>query len=256
MEHKWLRRPMKAALGLLYPPQCLGCGNPVAASGAQLCPDCWREARFISSSACNRCGAPLPDDGRGIHDDDAICDDCMAIARPWQQGRAAFVYSGTGRRLILSLKHSDRPDLAPHLAEWLSRAAAPLLRPGQIIAPVPLHLRRLIKRRYNQAALLAACVAKTDAAQAKGAQYLPDLLVRRRHTAGQDHRGVAERFANLSEAIGVNPRRSADLRDKPVLLIDDIMTSGATLAAATEALLAAGAGPVSVAVLARAVKDD
>lgn len=245
---------MKGALRLLYPPQCVACGAPVADDGdgaGQLCAACFPEARFITGASCGCCGAPLPDDGLGADDPTLTCDDCLARPRPWQAGRAAMVYAGTGRRLILALKHGDRPDLAPALGAWLARAAAPLARPDAIVAPVPLHLRRLLKRRYNQSALVSAHVAR-----AQGATHLPDLLQRQRHTEGQDHRGVGDRFANVAGAIAVNTRRRAELPGRPVLLVDDVMTSGATLAAATEALLEAGSGPVCVAVLARAVKDD
>ena len=254
LEHRALRAVMKGALRLLYPPQCLGCGQTVADGGdaaVQLCAECWRETRFVTGAACGRCGVPLPDDGTGTPDSALICDGCLSIARPWRHGRAALVYSGTGRQLVLSLKHGDRPDLAPALAGWLSRAAAPLIRPGMVVAPVPLHLRRLLKRRYNQAALLSAHLAKS-----RKLDHLPDLLMRNRHTEGQDHRGVTDRFANIAGALAINPRRAARIEGKAVLLVDDVMTSGATLAAAAEALLAAGSGPVSVAVLARAVKDD
>lgn len=245
---------MKGALRLLYPPQCVACGAPVAAADdgmGQVCAACYPDLRFVTGTACTRCGAPLPDDGTGTDDPMLSCDDCLTMARPWTQGRAAMVYSGTGRRLILALKHGDRPDLAPALAAWLARAAAPLIRPDTVVAPIPLHLRRLLKRRYNQSALVAGRVARL-----RGVAHVPDLLLRRRHTPGQDHRGVGDRFANLAGALAVNPRRMAALAGRPVLLVDDVMTSGATLAAATDALLAEGSGPVSVAVLARAVKDD
>ncbi|SIS88365.1 ComF family protein [Paracoccus saliphilus] len=259
MEHKVLRRPIKAVLRMLYPSQCLACGQIVMSEGndalpqraaTDLCPDCWQDTHFISGLACTRCGAPLPDDGID-YDQDVTCDDCLAFPRPWHDGRAAILYSGTGRKLVLTLKHGDRPDLAPALAGWLSVAAAPVIRPGMIVAPIPLHFRRLLKRRYNQSALLARHLAK-----AHGLPHIPDLLLRKRHTPAQDHRGVSDRFANISGAIMVNPRRISCISGKPVLLVDDVMTSGATLAAATEALLAAGSGPVFVTVLARAVKDD
>lgn len=255
-----LQGVMKGALRLLYPPQCVACGAPVAGSApvagggddpGQLCPACFPDTRFITGAACHRCGVPLPDDGTGTADPMLTCDDCLSMARPWRRGRAAMVYAGTGRRLVLALKHGDRPDLAPALAAWLSRAVVPLMLPDTIVAPIPLHLRRLLKRRYNQAALISGRVAR-----AQEAAHLPDLLVRRRHTPGQDHRGVDDRFANVAGAIAVNPRRLGVLAGRPVLLIDDVMASGATMAAATDALLAAGSGPVSVAVLARAVKDD
>lgn len=252
MQHRALRQAMKAALHLLYPPQCLGCDQPVAATGTvALCPDCWREARFIAGAACGRCGVPLPDDGSGQENEALICDDCLRIDRPWRRGRAAMTYAGTGRKLVLALKHGDRPDLAPHLAGWLAAAAAPLVRPGMIVAPVPLHLRRLMRRRYNQAALLSGPVAR-----AHRLTHMPDLLLRIRHTPSQDRRDRAERLINLDGALAVNARRVAALQGRSVLLVDDVMASGATLAQAAAALLAAGSGPVSVAVLARAVKDD
>lgn len=241
---------MKAALRLLYPPQCLACGDPVAGAQAQLCPDCWREAHFVSGCACDRCGAPLPDDGTATTDD-VICDDCLTTERPWHKGRAALVYAGTGRQLVLALKHGDRPDLAPCLGDWLARAATDLIQPDMVVAPIPLHLRRLLKRKYNQSALLSGRLARRRALT-----HVPDLLLRARHTPAQDHRSVSDQFANISGALQINPRRRDLIAGRPVLLVDDVMTSGATLTAAAQALQAARAGPISVAVLARAVKTD
>lgn len=242
---------MKGALRLIYPPQCLGCGEPVGDDGG-LCPTCWAEAEFISGTACSRCGTPLPDEGLGQDDTEGalICDDCLARARPWVRGRAALVYRGTGRKLVLMLKHGDRLDLAPALGDWTARAAVSLVRPDMVVVPVPVHLRRLAKRKYNQAALLSARVA-----QVHGLTHLPQALRRTRYTPMQDHGSVADRFANVEDAITVAPRQAARLQGRAVLLVDDVMTSGATLAAAANALRAAGSGPVSVLVLARAVKD-
>lgn len=239
---------LKGALRLVYPPQCLGCGAAVAEEGG-LCAGCWREAAFITGAACHRCGVPLPDAGLGAVED-LVCDDCAVTARPWDRAAAALVYAGTGRTLALALKHGDRPDLAPALGRWLAVAATPLLAPDMVVVPVPVHPRRLLKRRYNQAALLAGQVAR-----AHGLVHRPSALRRLRHTPMQDHRGVTDRFANQHGAIAVAAREASRLAGRPVLLVDDVMASGATAAAAAEALAIAGAGPVSVAVLARAVKD-
>ncbi len=247
-DHKGLRALMKGALRLVYPPQCLCCNAPVAVEGG-LCPDCWQETDFLGGTCCDDCGAPLPGDGTPA--DGAIhCDECLATPRPWQQGRAALTYRGTGRKLALMLKHGDRLDVAGALGDWLSDAATPLVVPGMVVAPVPLHLRRLFHRRYNQAELLAGRIAHRH-----GLQPMPGLLQRSRHTPSQDHRGVAERFANLADAIQVRPRLAPQIAGRPVLLVDDVMASGATLATCAQALLDAGSGPISVAVLARAVKD-
>lgn len=248
---------MKAGLRIIYPCQCLNCGETVDADDA-LCPACWRAADFADGAACGRCGATLPGDGEGGTGagtgagpgQDLTCDDCLQIARPWVAGRAALTYSGTGRALALTLKHADRPDLGPSLGRWLARAAAPLVGPGMVVVPVPAHFRRLLKRKYNQAELLSAQVARVH-----GLDHAPRSLRRDRATPAQDHRTVADRFANLAGAMSVPARHAGAITGRPVLLIDDVMTSGATLAASAEALLAAGSGPVSVAVLCRAVKD-
>lgn len=254
LEHRVLGGAIKGALRLLYPPQCPGCGVPVAStsdSGGDLCPDCWPELQFVTGCSCSRCGIPLPDDGLGVAETSLLCDSCLRIERPWRQGRAAFVYQGTGRKLVLALKHGDRPDLAPIMSAWLSRTVQPLIRPGMIVAPVPLHMRRLLKRRYNQAALISRGVASTC-----GLQHLPNLLIRKRNTMPQDRRSATERFENLADAITVNPRLVGLAKGRAILLVDDVMASGATLSACATALIGAGSGPVSVAVLARAVRDD
>lgn len=233
------------ALRFLYPPHCLTCDAPVQAEFA-LCGPCWRETRFVQGLVCDLCGTPLPgeDPGHPVH-----CDDCLTVARPWQQGRAALLYEGNGRKLVLALKHGDRLDLARPAAAWMHRAAASLMQPDTILAPVPLHWLRLFDRRYNQAALLSSAIARLA-----GRQHVPDLLRRIRFTPSQDHRDREGRFRNVAQALRINPRHGAKVMGRHVLLVDDVMTSGATLAAGTEACLAAGATSVSVLVLARVAK--
>lgn len=237
---------MQAALHVIWPPQCISCGAPVTTDFG-LCGPCWRQTPFVSGLVCDLCGTPLPgeDPGHPVQ-----CDDCLTIARPWTQGRAALLYKDNGRQIVLSLKHGDRLDLARPAAAWLARSAAPMLLPGTIVAPVPLHWRRLVMRRYNQSALLSKGLARLA-----GLQHCPDLLQRRRATPSQEGRSRDDRFANLSGALSLHPRHRVKVKDRPVLLVDDVMTSGATLAAAAEACLAAGATRVSVAVLARVAKD-
>lgn len=242
---------MKAALRMIYPPQCLDCGVPVGQDGA-LCPGCWRDCEFVTGCACQRCGVPLPGYAALEGRDDAalICDDCLVMDRPWRQGRAALAYRGVGRSLVLKLKHGDRPDLAMPLGGWLAVAAAPLLRPGMVVAPIPLHPRRMLSRKFNQAALLSAQVARTH-----GLTHAPGLLLRNRPTVAQDHRSHSERHENIRGAISVADRLGIQLRGRPVLLVDDVMASGATMTEAARSLTEAGFGPISVAALARAVKD-
>jgi ComF family protein len=237
---------MQGALQLLYPPQCISCAAPVQ-SDFGLCSDCWRETPFIAGMVCDHCGVPLPGQDSTEH---ALCDDCMAIARPWSRGRAALVYQDNARNLVLALKHGDRMDLARPAAAWMAKAAQPILQPGMLVVPVPLHWTRLLKRRYNQAALLSRAIARSV-----GLEHCPDALVRKRSTGNQDGKTRDARFANLVGAFTVPKARESRVRDRDILLVDDVMTSGATFAAATEVLFSAGARSVSVLGLARVAKD-
>ena len=213
-----------------------------------LCSLCWRETPFIGGTVCEGCGIPLQGavDGHRIE-----CDDCMQTLRPWRQGRAALLYADRARQLVLALKHGDRPDIARPAGAWLARAARPMIEPGTLIAPVPLHRTRLLRRRYNQAALLAAALAREV-----GADHCPDLLIRNRRTPKLEDVTAEERLEILRGAITAHPKRRHRMAGRPVLLVDDVMTSGATLAACAGACHAAGAGSVDVVVLARVAKDD
>lgn len=237
---------LQSAVRLLYPPQCVSCGA-LTDSDFGLCGDCWRDTAFIGGLVCDACGTPLPgeDDGAVVH-----CDDCMTIARPWTRGRAAFVYKDNGRKMVLGIKHSDRTDLARAAGGWMATAAAPLLQADTVIVPVPLHWTRLLSRRYNQSALLAHWIAS-----AVNRPVCPDALVRKTRTKSLEGHSRDARFAALQGAIAPHPGRVAQIKARPILLVDDVMTSGATLAACTEALSAAGAGPVCVVMLARVAKD-
>lgn len=235
----------QSALRLIYPPRCVSCGEMVARDFA-LCATCWGQMDFISGLVCDCCGTPLPGEDSGAPE---YCDDCLARPRPWSRGRAALLYREKARKLILAFKHGDRTELARPAAEWMHRAGRPILSPGMVVAPVPLHRLRLVARRFNQSALLSAGIAERA-----GFAHWPDLLVRTRKTRVQDGMGAEERFANLAGAIAVHPRYRERLRGRVVLLVDDVMTSGATLSTAAEACLAAGAEEVRVLVLGRVAK--
>ncbi len=232
-------------LHTIFPPRCIACGEAVG-SDFGLCASCWRETRFITGLSCACCGTPLPGEDEGP----VLCDECLATPRPWARGRAAIVYSGTGRQLVLAFKHADRLDLARPLGAWLHRAAAPILEPDMVVAPVPLHRLRLIRRRYNQSAMLAR-----ELARMAGLRCIPDLFHRLRATPSQEGLSREERIRNLQGAIAVTPRHGDTIQGRHLLLVDDVLTSGATLTAVAEAALAAGAAKVSVAALARVAKD-
>lgn len=235
---------LQSALRLIYPAQCVSCGDLTETDFA-LCGTCWRDTSFIGGLVCDACGSPLPGEDRG---EQVLCDDCMVIARPWARGRAALVYDGTGRKLVLALKHGDRTEIARTVCPWMARAAAPLLRADTALVPIPLHWTRLLQRRYNQAGLLVNRLSLL-----LDLPCCPDALVRRRRTTPLGGKSREDRFKHLSGTIVPHPRRNA-MKGKPVLLVDDVMTSGATLAAATEAAHSAGASEVCALLLARATK--
>ena len=237
---------LQTAVGLIYPPVCLGCNQPVDKT-AGLCGPCWRETAFIGGTVCDRCGVPLP--GNDVSEM-AHCDACMTDPPPWVQGRSALLYRGIGRKIVLGLKHGDRQEIARPAALWMARAVAKTLPEDTLIAPVPLHWLRLVKRRYNQSALLGKALARET-----GQSWCPDLLQRLRRTQPLEGKTRAERFAMLEGAITVHPKRAERLQGRSVLIVDDVMTSGATLCSAAKACIDAGAGSIRVVTLARVAKD-
>jgi len=224
----------------------MACGDD-AVLGRGLCGACFIEAHFLSGGCCDTCGQPI---SGGAHSAE-ICEECRRYPQPWGRGAAVLAYTGTGRRMALAFKHGDRVDMAPQLAAWMARSGAHLLAEAGLIAPIPLHWRRLMKRRYNQSAELVRNIATTPKTQA-----VFNLLIRPQPTPSQDGLGRAARRENLRGKIAVNPKHRALIKGKNIVLVDDVLTTGATLAAATEACFAAGAAAVNVLVLARVAPPD
>ncbi|MEM7441140.1 MAG: ComF family protein [Pseudomonadota bacterium] len=234
------------ALRVIYPDRCMGCGEEIIGQ-ASLCTACWADAHFLSGVTCQTCGVSILGEGDGV----AICESCDAFPPPWSAGRAVGLYEGPLRRMVLSLKHGDRLDLVPAMAGWMARAGADFLTDKSLLVPVPLHWRRFLARRANQSALLASAISKQV-----GADHIPDLLHRYRATAPQKGMSREERFENQRAAIALNARRGASVEGRDVVLIDDVMTTGATLFAAAETCLSGSAASVNVLVFARVARPD
>src|SRR5579863_10372715 len=186
-----------------------------------MCADCFRQTGFITEPFCARCGVPFANAGLGGAT--GLCPACEAMPPVFRRARAALRYDAQARRLILPLKHGDRQELAGTLAPHMARAGAQLLRDSDVLVPVPLHRARLFHRRYNQAALLAKAVGRIAERPC-----LPDALLRQRATESLGEKSAAERAIEVAGAFTVRQSRAAQLAGKRVLLVDDVMTSGAT----------------------------
>ncbi|MBM3488075.1 MAG: ComF family protein [Alphaproteobacteria bacterium] len=239
-----LRRLADMALDIVLPPRCLACGTAVATQGT-ICAACWRGLSFLAPPLCAACGAPFPFDPSA----GALCAACIAAPPAYGRARAVLRYDAGSSRIAVAFKHADRTDMAPTLGAWLVRAGAEVLDRADLLVPVPLHRWRLIARHYNQAALLAQAVGR-----ASGIAVLPDALVRTRNTPPQVRLGQVERRRNVHGAFRVPQRREAAIAGRRIVLVDDVLTTGATVEACTRPLLRAGAVGVDVLTLARVVR--
>jgi ComF family protein len=234
----------RVVLDLLLPHQCLSCNEMVGEQGS-LCSECWGRITFPSAPYCDICALPFEIDvGEG-----SICGACARQAPDFDRARSAMVYNDASRRLVLGFKHGDRTEAAPAFGRWMLRSGAELVANSDIIVPVPLHWTRLFARKFNQAALLAHEVGGSS-----GVPVVPDLLIRRKRTPPQGKLSTSARRRNLQGAIAVKPNRSSFLRGKTILLVDDVLTTGATVSACARVLRRGGASNINVLTLARVVR--
>jgi len=236
---RFVRRGAGWVLDFTIPPLCFGCDTPVT-QAQTLCAACWKELHFVAAPFCARCGAPfdLP------VEQGTLCGSCIEHEPVFTSARSALIYDDASKPIILKLKHGDRLHPVPALANWMVRAAQDVWGQADLLVPVPLHRWRLLKRRYNQAALLARAMGKHVACP-----VAVDALVRVRATGSQGHQGRKERHANVAGAFAM--RKGADVKGRRIVLVDDVLTSGATVNECARTLLEAGAAAVHVVTLAR-----
>jgi ComF family protein len=235
-----VRAVLRTALDIALPPLCPACREPV--EGQALCPACWSKLSFITRPYCERLGIPFVyDPGPGILSMEAI-----AAPPAYQRARAAVRFDEISRALVHALKYSDRLDLAPMMGRWLSHAGRELLAEADALVPVPLHWRRLWARRFNQSAMLAAAISAES-----GVPVATGLLRRVKPTAQQVGLSRTERAANVQGAFRVPPEARGGVAGRRLVLVDDVLTSGATVDGCARALLRAGAANVDVLIFAR-----
>ena len=239
---KGLRSTLRLGLDTALPPLCPACRDLVTDSG--LCPSCWGKLAFISAPYCPRLGIPFAyDPGPGILSMQAIAD-----PPAYQRARAAVRYDDIARKLVHAFKYGDRLDLGPLLGRWMTRAGRELFDDADALVPVPLHWQRLWARRFNQSAALAEAIAR-----ASGIPVAHAALRRVKATEQQVGLSRAERATNVQGAFRVAPADKAAVAGRRLILVDDVLTSGATADACTRALLRAGAAQVDILVFARVV---
>jgi len=232
----------RVALDIALPTLCVACREPV--SGEGVCAACWSKLSFIAPPFCPRLGIPfLYDPGPGLLSMQAIAD-----PPSFQRARAAVRYDDVARTLVHALKYQDRTDLAPAMGRWMARAGQELLAEADALVPVPLHWRRGWSRRYNQSGALARVIARQSGVPVAGG-----ALRRVRKTQQQIGLSRAERATNVEGAFRVAEDRKPDIQGRRIILIDDVLTSGATADACARALLRAKAAQVDVLVFARVV---
>ncbi|WP_354856406.1 double zinc ribbon domain-containing protein [Acetobacter fabarum] len=233
-----LRALGQMGLGVLYPPACLHCGADVAQHGL-LCATCFAHVRVVVAPFCKACAVPQVSAAMlGVND---LCPACERHPPVWGQARAAFVYESVARELILKLKYADQTENTSFLAQQMVRIGQDIVCVDALVVPVPVHRWRLFRRRYNQAALLAHSVAKLG-----GLHCLPDALVRVRSTVPLASFSRQARRDEVAQAMSVRRTRAHRVRGRDIVLVDDLLTTGATATACTNALLQAGARSVSL----------
>jgi ComF family protein len=231
-----------AGLDLVLPPRPLDDGADERVGSHGLTVGAWSRISFVEAPFCDGCGAPFElDPGPGVR-----CKACAARPPAFDHARAACLYDEHARDLVLKLKHADRTDLAGLFARWLARAAADITPQLDAVTPVPLHRGRLLSRRYNQAAEIGRPLSRLA-----GLRYFADAVVRRRATGSQGGKSAGDRRANVEGVFHVPERWRRKVDGARLLIIDDVLTTGATVEGCARALKAAGAARVDVAVIAR-----
>lgn len=230
----------------LYPPVCPGCGAPVAAPGG-VCASCWGQLAFISAPICPVLGLPFSHDpGPG-----ALSAEALADPPPFDRARSAVVYNDKARALVGHMKYRDHTELAHLCARVMAGAGAELMGKDGLLVPVPLHHLRQWRRRYNQSAELARGLARLT-----GLPVSYTLLRRRKRTRAQVGLDAKQRARNVAGAFRVDPGEASEQAGRRLIMIDDVITTGATVRALAQVARRSGFDRIDVLSFARVVNSD
>lgn len=249
--YKYAKKAIESGVDLVLPPRCLVSGEMVDKQG-MLSASAWRGLSFIAEPYCSCCGQVFifDDNDKSSDEDDTLCLYCLDNPPPYNTVRAALIYNDVSRGLILGFKHGDRTQMVRSFTPWMQKAGREMLEVADYIVPVPLHAQRLMARRYNQAALMAQ-----DLSKASGVKHLPVALQRTRATPSQGYMNFSDRKKNVKKAFSVHPKYVSFVKDKRIILVDDVYTTGSTVRECARTLKENGAKEVHVLTLARVDRD-
>ncbi|PCJ97564.1 MAG: amidophosphoribosyltransferase [Zetaproteobacteria bacterium] len=243
--HSTLKTILSDGLNLVLPPRCPVTGDMVDLQG-MISQEAWSRLMFITDPLCAHCGAPLAFEV----EENTCCILCLENPPLYTSARAALGYNDASRDLVLGFKHGDKTHIVQSFIPWLKQVGREMLEHADYLVPVPLHSLRLVVRRYNQAALIAGALSKSV-----DVTHLPMALKRVRATPSQGHLKSDERAKNVHAAFDVPFKYRALLKDKTVVLVDDVLTTGATVNECAKILYSYGVKQVHVLTLARVVYD-
>lgn len=234
-------------IDFILPPRCIVSGDMVDKQG-MLSPQSWSALNFISDPQCHLCGFPFDFDSGEVKEGN-ICAACYKEPPLFDKARSALVYDDASRDIILAYKHADQTQSVPSFLPWLERAGKDILDQADCLIPVPLHRWRILRRRFNQSALIAQYLSKETQIPC-----LLDVLKRTRATQTQGHLHANQRKKNVKNAFVVQDQYKTTIRQKNIVLIDDVYTTGSTVSECTKALIKSGVASVNVLTLARVVR--
>lgn len=233
---------MKFLLNLLFPRKCSICES--YSSESEVCSECWSNCNFITKPYCNICSHPFAYE----NDPKAICGACIAAKPKYDKAISVFQYDDYSKKIIHKFKYQDQLHVLNYFVRLMLNMGKEVIDQSDIVIPVAMHKYKLLKRGYNQAALLAMRIATE-----KKIKYLPQALIKNNNSQAQAGLKKDERLLNIKNSFELNPKYKEFLKGKRILLVDDVITTGATILECCKTLTKAKPDKIFVLTLAKRV---